>query len=265
MGPAQPERGRPGMPGDQPAAQLHQQPPRAEEHRRRRLHARRQLQPRPEGLRQNEPLVGFRLQPIGTIESRQQRLVEAPADAAARQLPDIPQRAAAELRQGRQIRRSGARHLHRQRIQDVRQRLPEAAVHAGPRQHQRRQAVRRPGQAVAAQLGSLLHDAVAQAPLAPEQAYAGLQLDDDGLFEEGDAGAVLQRPRSRPLERVIGWRRGVGAGEPQGGPQHRRAPCSTAGRPTGERDVAAAASAPRPGRPEPRASSACRRRQAHGA
>ncbi len=91
--PVQGEGGDAGIACREPAAQLHQQPARAEQQCGRCVDAAHQLQPRAEGLWYLHPLMRLGTQPIGDVERTQQFLAETPAEPATRQTAHIAQAA----------------------------------------------------------------------------------------------------------------------------------------------------------------------------
>jgi len=93
---------------------------------------------------------------------------------------------------------------HREGVEQFLMRALEAVLDAGARQQVGGQAVGRPGERTHPLVGPLLEDAVAQRALAPEQACAGLQLEEDSFFGGGNPGCELQGPRCDSAKRLIG-------------------------------------------------------------
>ena len=133
MEPAQCESAGTQPASGQPASHLHQQAPGAEQQGGCRLHPRHQLQPRMERLRQHDPSVGFGPQPVGLVQSHQQGFVKPAAQATARQLAHIPQRAAAHARQSGLVLAYCREGVQRQAVQNLRQRRPEPIPPGWPR------------------------------------------------------------------------------------------------------------------------------------
>ena len=162
-------------------------------------------------------------------------IAEASAQACSRQGPHIAERAAAGLGQRDGVRAHRTEGVHRQNVQDLRQGLAQAVLAAGAGQRQCSQAGGRPGDLGHTQFGRLAHHPIAQGAFAAEQAGAGLDLHQDALVADGNAGRELQRPHGHGPERVrIGRVRGIDcAGQQQRCPQHGRAVRGESAAPTG--------------------------------
>jgi len=115
------------------------------------------------------------------------------------------------------VRQRGAQRADRQRIEQVIQRSFEAVFNAGAGQGEGGHTVGGPRRLATAESDGLLHDAITQRTLAPEQPDAPLDLQHHSVLEDGNAGRELQRPGGQCFEPgciggVSGWRgRFVGA------------------------------------------------------
>ncbi|CAG2157747.1 hypothetical protein LMG19282_05513 [Cupriavidus campinensis] len=205
----------------QPAGQRQQQPLRAGQHPFCRFDAPRQLHPLREGGRRLEPCKPGRRLIVSLIEPRQQCRADAARQPRARQLPHLPQRAAAHALEPARIgQRLQAR--HGQGIEQTRHagRLDGAA--RGPHNAAPRTAQRLPGKpcralrrGAAAQLrerAELPHpraDGPAQRAVPAEQAQAGGDVEHHG----GRFGIRVDRHGRREVEqrqRHVGHQRGFG-------------------------------------------------------
>ena len=109
------------VPGGEPGRHLQQQASGAEEQRRGELDAGHEFDPAAEGLGQLDPDVRLRAQPVGLIEGGEQRAVEATAQAAAWQRPDLAERLAAQAQQRRAMRLDGGQRRDRQAVEQLRE------------------------------------------------------------------------------------------------------------------------------------------------
>lgn len=201
--PVQGEGGGALLARGQPGRQLQQQAARTEDQRAGVVHPVRQFPPRLEALGQRHPGVCLGRLAVGLVQRAQQRRVEAPGQAAARQAPHIAQRATADVRKRLPMWAQGTEHAQRQRVEQGGQRRAQTVFHPRAGQRQRGQRVGRPGQGRGAEFLRAGPQTFAQRRLPAEQAQAGRHFQQHGGFGDGDAGRELQRPDRQRLQRRV--------------------------------------------------------------
>jgi hypothetical protein len=207
MPPAQREGGDAAVPRREPSRHLQHQPPRAEEHRRRKFHPGHQFDLRAEGVRKFDPSMSLRSQAVGLVEGAQQFGIEPSAEAAAWQLAHVAQSPASESNQCRVVQGHRCQGLGRKGVEQLLDGLRKAVGLACPGEGNRSEAGRRPTQLAHAKVSDFFTHALDKLAFAAEQANAGLDLHHDGgqlrcRFDDSDARCELKAPGRESRDRV---------------------------------------------------------------
>lgn len=194
------------MPSGEPPCHLQQEPPRREQQRRRQLDPGGQLQASAERLRQLDPLVRFRQQPVGLVERGEEFLVEAPAEAAAGKRAHLTEGLAPKPQQRLPMAANRLEDRDRQLVEQRFERLGEPVRLSGAGQGNGAQTGGGPAQLQDAQLAGLPAHALHQPALAAEETHARFDLHHDGGkrgrgIDHGDARRELKAPGRNPAER----------------------------------------------------------------
>ncbi|AIV83474.1 hypothetical protein X978_2824 [Burkholderia pseudomallei MSHR3965] len=224
------------LPRGEPAAELHDEPPRDEQHGLRVFDALRQFEPRVEHGRHRHP--GERLHGVAVcaVERGDERGTAAARESRARQAAQIGERAAAEAVEPAGVRARVGQQLARQRVERARERRrphdapPRARLARRTREQPRAAPRRRGGDARRiAERGERRPHLPAQQRQPAEQPQARADVDDERRFVvERDARREAQQ-RERDRAQRVGLARRIAFDEPRAGRERQHAAALHAG------------------------------------